>query len=136
MFDLAQPAKHWCKLIHESDYERIIEHFLDIGVNKVFITLGKDGVAYGDKNEIFISKNKIITPVNTNGAGDAFTAGLLYGEFKGLDIFDMVNWGSACARITIQHKNAVHPDICEEMVIKAMEWWMNSLIYIPKLNMH
>jgi len=108
------------KVEYESDYERIIEHFLSLGVKKVFITLGKDGVAYGDENEIFISKNKIITPVNTNGAGDAFTAGLLYAEFKGLDLFEMVNYGGACARITIQHKNAVHPDISEEMVLKAM----------------
>lgn len=104
----------------ESDYERIAEHFLELGVNKVFITLGKDGVVYGDENEIFIGKNKIIEAVNTNGAGDAFMAGLLYGEHKGVDMFNLVQYGSACARITIQHKNAVHPDICEAMMLEAM----------------
>lgn len=109
------------KVEYEEDYEKIIEHFLNLGVKKVFITLGKDGVAYGDKNEIFISKNKIIEAVNTNGAGDAFTAGLLYGELKGMELFDMVNIGAACARITIQHQNAVHPDICEQMVLDEMD---------------
>jgi len=109
------------KVEYEEDYEKIIEHFLNLGVKKVFITLGKDGVAYGDENEIFISKNKIIEAVNTNGAGDAFTAGLLYGEIKGMELFDMVNVGAACARITIQHQNAVHPDISEQMVLNELD---------------
>jgi pseudouridine kinase len=106
---------------YESDYEKIIEHFLGMGVKKVFITLGKDGVAYGDQNEIFINKNNILIPVNTIGAGDAFMAGLIYGETKGMDLYDMVNFGTGCAQITIQHKNAVHPEICEEMVLKTMQ---------------
>ncbi|MBT8273745.1 MAG: carbohydrate kinase family protein [Bacteroidia bacterium] len=104
----------------ESDHERIVEHFLELGVKKVFITLGKDGVVYGDEKEVFIAKNKIIEAVNTNGAGDAFMAGLLYGEYKGLDMFNLVEHGSACARITIQHKNAVHPEINEQMMLEAM----------------
>ena len=106
---------------YESDYEKMIEYFLGMGVKKVFITLGKDGVAYGDQNEIFINKNNILVPVNTIGAGDAFMAGLIYGETKGMDLYDMVNFGTGCAQITIQHKNAVHPEICEEMVLKTMQ---------------
>lgn len=105
---------------YESDFEKIIAHFLEMGVKKVFITLGKDGVAYGDENEIFINKNNILIPVNTNGAGDAFMAGIIYGETKGMDLYDTVNFATGCAQITIQHKNAVHPDICEEMVLKTI----------------
>ncbi len=108
------------KVEYETDYEKLIEYFLGLGIKKVFITLGKDGVAYGDETEIYISKNNIITPVNTNGAGDAFMAGILYAESKGMAIFDMVKFGSACATITIQHKNAVHPDICVDMVLKTL----------------
>jgi len=109
------------KIEYESDYERIVEHFLKIGVKKVFITLGSDGVACGDENEIFISKNNIISPVNTNGAGDAFMAGVLYGEIKKLELYDTAKFGSACAQITIQHKNAVHPDISEQMVLDLLK---------------
>ena len=96
---------------HESDYEKIVAHFLELGVKKVFITLGADGVAYGDENEIYIAKNNIITPINTNGAGDAFMAGLIYGEVNGMGLYDIMKFASACAQITIMHKNAVHPDI-------------------------
>lgn len=108
------------KVDYESDYEKLVEHFLALGVKKVFITLGKDGVVFGDENNIYTSRNRIITPVNTNGAGDAFTAGLLYGEMKQMELYDMVSFASACALVTIQHKNAVHPDICEKMVLDAM----------------
>jgi len=108
------------KIEYESDYEKMVKHFLELGVKKVFITLGSDGVAYGDENEIFIAKNNIISPVNTNGAGDAFMAGILYGEINKLEMYDMVKFGAACAQITIQHKNAVHPDICVKMVQDAI----------------
>jgi len=109
------------KVEYESDYEKIVEYFLKLGIKKVFITLGSDGVAYGDENEIFIEKNNIISPVNTNGAGDAFMAGIIYGELKKLELYDMVKFGSSCAQITIQHKNAVHPDICEQMVLDLIK---------------
>ena len=109
------------KVVNESDYEKLVAYFLGLGVKKVFITLGEDGVAYGDEHEIYISKNVIITPVNTTGAGDAFMAGLLYGETKGLSLYDMVKFASVCALITIQHKNAVHPDISEQMVLNTIE---------------
>lgn len=108
------------KTEYESDYEKLVKHFLALGVKKVFITLGKDGVAFGNEKEIFISKNRIITPVNTNGAGDAFMAGLLYGEMKKLELYNMVNFASACALVTIQHKNAVHPEISVQKVLDAM----------------
>ncbi|RLD25997.1 MAG: hypothetical protein DRI75_12490 [Bacteroidetes bacterium] len=108
------------KVEYESDYEKIVEHFLELGIKKVFITLGIDGVAYGDENEIYIGKNNIITPVNTNGAGDAFMAGVLYGETKGMELYDTMQFASSCAQITIQHKNAVHPDICVQMVLNNL----------------
>lgn len=108
------------KVKYEIEYEKVVAHFLELGVKKVFITLGMDGVAYGDENEIFIAKNNIISPVNTTGAGDAFLAGIMYGETKGLELYDMVQFASACAQITIKHQNSVHPDICVQMVLDTL----------------
>lgn len=108
------------KVQYEADYEKLVEHFLNLDVKKVFITLGADGVAFGSEKEIYISKNRIITPVNTTGAGDAFTAGLFYGELKGLELFDMVDFASACALLTIQHEKAVHPELSVQKVLEIM----------------
>jgi pseudouridine kinase len=109
------------KVEYEIEYEKVVAHFLDLGVKKVFITLGMDGVAYGDENEIFIDKNKIISPVNTTGAGDAFMAGILYGETKGMELYNMVQFASACAQITIMHQDAVNPDICVQKVLETLQ---------------
>jgi pseudouridine kinase len=38
-----------------------------------------------------------------------------------MELYDMAKFGSACAQITIQHKNAVHPDISEQMVLDTLE---------------
>ncbi|MDJ0646655.1 MAG: carbohydrate kinase family protein [Flavobacteriaceae bacterium] len=108
------------KMDYESDYEKMVEHFLNLGVQKVFITLGKDGVAYGDENEVFVSRHNVVTPVNTNGAGDAFMAGILYGDIKGMELYETVKFATACAAITIQHKKAVHPEINTKLVLDTM----------------
>lgn len=108
------------KMDYEGDYEKVVEHFLNLGVKKVFITLGKDGVAYGDEHETFVARNNVVTPVNTNGAGDAFMAGVLYGETKGMELYETAKFSAACAAITIQHKNAVNPEINEQLVLNTM----------------
>ncbi len=108
------------KMDYESDYEKMVEHFLNIGVKKVFITLGKDGVVYGDQNEINVARNNVVTPVNTNGAGDAFMAGILYGEKKKMELYETVQFGAACASLAIQHKNAVNPLLTEKLALDTM----------------
>jgi pseudouridine kinase len=108
------------KMTYESDCENLVQHFLDMGIEKVFITMGVDGVAYGDSKGVWIAKVKVLTPVNTNGAGDAFMAGLIYGEVNGFTTYKMVQFASACAGLTIQHKNAVHPELNEDTILKEI----------------
>jgi pseudouridine kinase len=108
------------KMTYESDCENLVQHFLDMGIEKVFITMGVDGVAYGDSKGVWIAKVKVLTPVNTNGAGDAFMAGLIYGEVNGFTTYKMVQFASACAGLTIQHKNAVHPELNEDIILKEI----------------
>ncbi|MFT5436066.1 MAG: pseudouridine kinase [Ulvibacter sp.] len=105
---------------YEEDSEKLVAHFLALGIKKVFITMGRDGVVYGDSNGIWIEPVNIIPPVNTNGAGDAFMAGILYGEMQGYEIFKMVQFASACSKMTILHKNAVNPHLNKEEILKEI----------------
>lgn len=104
----------------EKDYKKLVSHFLAIGVVKVFITLGDAGVIYGDAKGIYTLKVEVINPVSTNGAGDSFMAGLLFGELKKYDIHKMVQFATACAHITIQHKSTVHPNLNEQLILKTI----------------
>ena len=108
------------KVEYEEDSEKLVAHFLALGIKKVFITMGRDGVVYGDSKGIWIEPVNIIPPVNTNGAGDAFMAGILYGELEGYDMFKMVQFASACSKMTILHKNAVNPNLNKEEILKEI----------------
>ncbi len=108
------------KVNSENNYRDIILYFIGLGVKKVFITLGKNGVAYGDSNGYYKADINYLKPVNTTGAGDSFMAGLLYGEVRKFDIHKMVKFANACAQVTIQHKNTVNPDINEKLILKII----------------
>jgi pseudouridine kinase len=108
------------KVIQKSDHKKLIQFFVSLGVKKVFITLGKDGILYGDRKGNYQLKIKPIKPLNTIGAGDSFMAGLLYGEANNYDIHKMVEFANTCANITIQHKNTVHPHLSEKLILKTI----------------
>jgi pseudouridine kinase len=95
--------------------------FIDKGVRRVFITLGKEGVytACGDMS--FFTPVKYVPPVNTSGGGDAFMAGIVYGSLHGWDNKTIVSFSSAMAAITIQNKSTVSPEMSVELVQRAME---------------
>ena len=50
-----------------------------------------------------VAKSEI---VGTNGAGDAFFAGLLYAYHEGKDLPDMLRYASASARFNLRHPTA------------------------------
>jgi len=106
------------KVKNEKDYKNLILHFIDLGVKKVFVTLGKNGIAYGNSEGFYKMDINYLKPINTIGAGDSFMAGLLYGEIQKFNIHKMVQFANACAQMTVQHKNTVHPEINEKLILK------------------
>lgn len=103
----------------DSDKKNLVNYFTKIGVQKVFITLGADGIIYGNVKGDYRLKIKAVKPLNTVGAGDAFMAGLVYGESKHLDIHKMVTFANSCAKLTVEHKDAVHPKLSEQLILKT-----------------
>ncbi|MCB9052382.1 MAG: carbohydrate kinase family protein [Lewinellaceae bacterium] len=61
-----------------------------------------------------------VVPVNTNGAGDAFTAGLIYAYCKGLPFQQWAGVGMACAAFAVSHEDTVNPAINEKQVLSFM----------------
>ena len=102
----------------DEDLKKIVSYFLEKGVKNVFITLGKNGVIYG--NEKLIKKQKPIEAevLNTVGAGDAFVAGLIYADASGLDIHKTARMGMASASINVKSKSAVSPEMNIENLTK------------------
>ena len=93
----------------EADLARVGDWFLSQGLEQLFITLNKDGVYYKSKE-----KEGILRPrgdlrlVSATGAGDSFSAAILLGCVRGLDIEEIARMGMAAASIAMESEQAVN----------------------------
>ena len=115
-FDTIKPnrlelaALSGCEIEREDDLPRAAAAVIDAGVRRVFVTLGTDGVYYLDRDgheARFYSPS--VAMKNANGAGDAFTAGLLSAYLDDLSVEDTFCRAAACAAIAVQSVEAVNP---------------------------
>jgi len=102
----------------DDDLKKIVSYFIKKGVKNVFITLGKEGVIYG--NEKLIKKQNPIEAdvINTVGAGDAFVSGLIYAEAKGFDINKTAIMGMASAGLNVKADSAVSSEMNIDNLLK------------------
>lgn len=81
------------------DIKKACKELLAKGVEKIFVTLGSDGVVYSDCTKTAkLSNPKDINVLDVNGAGDMFTSALIYAELSRLNIEKMVKFAQ-CASI-------------------------------------
>ena len=86
-------------------------------VKRPVITLGEDGAAFMDESDHFCSIPTLVkNAVNTTGAGDSFTAGLLYGLTKQLPFGESVIRGILTGSLTAASVDSVSPEISVEKI--------------------
>ena len=96
----------------QADLTAAAEWFLDRGVENVYITLGKEGVYYKNREKDgCIHPKKDIKLVSATGAGDAFSAMVLTGMAEGLDIEEIARLGMAASELAMESKRAVNEKI-------------------------
>lgn len=90
--------------------------FLEQGVKRVFITLSSGGVYYQDETTtgILPGMAKIADSGSATGAGDAFSAAVLYGFLREENTVDLARLGMAAASIGMESKAAVNPLMSRE----------------------
>ncbi len=103
-----------------SDYRPMVEFFLEEGVENVFITLGKEGVIYGNREKIHYLPPVPSKVVNTIGAGDAFLSGITFGFIQGFDLDRIARTGLITAGLTVQTEEVVSPFITPEIVLDKL----------------
>ncbi|MDM8534555.1 carbohydrate kinase family protein [Clostridiaceae bacterium HSG29] len=113
------------KIENEEDLLIAAERIHDLGVERMFITLDKNGVFYSDGKTKGLLKALNPTVKNVTGAGDSFVAGIGYGYVKNLEIGDIAKIATAMAFITISDKETIHPNLRLEKVldkVKKINW--------------
>lgn len=101
--------------------DRAAQVMLAQGVQRVFISLGPQGVYYTDGNLSGIQPCCPAHIVNTTGCGDAFIAAAALGYAMGLDIRSMALMGQAASAICAEADSAVSPAITLEQVQNLMK---------------
>ena len=96
--DLFMPSLNEAKHIAGTDDpEAIAGYFVKCGVGTAIIKLGSKGCFVRRAGLSFYGGIYPVEPVDTTGAGDAFAAGFLHADLKGMCLPDCVRWGAAAA---------------------------------------
>ena len=92
-------------------YAEAAQKLLDLGVAHVYITLSGEGVYCRTAAEEWLYPALPGEIVNTNGAGDAFLAGVIFAHAKGIAFPQTAQYGLMAARAALMSPKAVNTDI-------------------------
>lgn len=90
------------------------------GVINVVVSLGSGGVCWcapGSHGHLSAIQVEVI---NSNGAGDALTAGLVHGWLAGWPLEQAVRFANACAALTMTCRGANHSDLSVAGALKLI----------------
>ncbi len=98
------------------DFKRAGGFFLERGTRHIFITSGDKGVFWANRRKSGFFTPPSVPVVNATGAGDAFTAGVVFSTLQEYSIEETLTFSSALAGMTISGEAAVSTEISFERV--------------------
>lgn len=103
------------------DAERAAQLLMELGVNRVFITRGQEG-AMGVTQGNAVSRKSMATHiVNTNGAGDAFMAGVVFSDMCGLSLEDSLDLALRCSHESLKVQGIFPKAPSDPIILNYME---------------
>lgn len=114
-----------CDTSTEKGLECSADFLLRKGVKRVFITLGAEGVFYADESERGFLRVPPIRPANATGAGDAFTAALVYSLSIGHSLGETAAFACGASRLALMHPAAINPELSPAKLFQLFtkEFW-------------
>lgn len=109
------------KIDSDEALHRAGQWFFDQGVKRIFISLSERGAYYKDAFGEGIVAPKVTELVSATGAGDAFSAAILYGHVKGMSAREITQMGMICSSIAVQTKTAVNAEMSMDCVKERMK---------------
>lgn len=106
------------------------QHFLELGIENVFISLDCEGIFFTNGKESYKVTAWDVNVCNVTGAGDSFVAGLGYGYINDLPVIETIKTAMAMSIIAIGSQETINPDLSIELieeVIKKTEWVIKEL---------
>ena len=98
-------------LTGESTPEGIVAALLAQGVQRVFLSMGADGILAGTCGELVHLPCLPTCMVNTTGGGDAVMAALVWAYLQGLDLRESAAAALRAGKATVEYPGTNNPDL-------------------------
>ena len=105
---------------NEADLERAAETLLAMGIRRVFISLGGDGIYAASCEESCWMEPLPCRMVNTTGCGDSVMAALVWAYLEELSLADSARAGLAAGSITIETPETISPQMSASLLRSRM----------------
>ena len=99
------------KITDDASLEEAARVLLDRGMERVFISLGTEGVLAADRRTVLKVPCYKATMRNATGAGDSFMAALSWAFLEGMELEDTAKAAAAVAAMTIESEETINPAI-------------------------
>ncbi len=99
-----------------ADAYKAADRLLALGVHRLFISLGPDGVYAAMGEQRVRLSNLPGKMVNTTGCGDAFMGALVWAYLEGMDLEATARAGLAAGAIAMESPETINPDMSAEVL--------------------
>ena len=104
----------------EGDVEKAADRLLAMGVRRVFISLGGDGIYAASCEESCWMEPLPCRMVNTTGCGDSVMAAIVWAYLEELSLADSARAGLAAGSITIETPETISPQMSASLLRSRM----------------
>ena len=104
------------KITDDASLHKAAEALLAQGLQRVFISLGGDGVLAAQKDEMQLVSICKAEMRNATGAGDAMMAALVWSFLSGQSLTESAASGTAAAAIAVESEETINPNMSAEAV--------------------
>ncbi|RQD67351.1 MAG: MarR family transcriptional regulator [Tindallia sp. MSAO_Bac2] len=94
-------------IVNKETLKSAARKLLSFGLQRLYITLGKEGIYYAEPGNTGLVPAPAVKPVNATGAGDAVSAAVVYGELQKWTMKDISRFAIGAATITIVSSETV-----------------------------
>ena len=108
------------KIERQEDVEKAADKLTELGVHRMFISLGADGVFAAMGEEKLWLPNVPGNMVNTTGCGDAFMAALVWAYLEGSSLEETTKAGLAAGSIAMESGETINPEMSAEALKARM----------------
>ena len=108
------------KIASKEDVEKAADKLTELGVHRMFISLGAEGVFAAMGEEKLWLPNIPGNMVNTTGCGDAFMAALVWAYLEGSGLEETAKAGLAAGSIAMESGETINPEMSAEALRARM----------------